>query len=214
MFSRVRHPRRWAVLGAVLLVVVASHAAEAQEVDFTQVTRPVVQVTDSAMIDYILFELFVEPLAPPTRLQVIDVTQNGFGPDDVVIAFPSVEVFTIPAFLPDSVQALMSSWQPDVEYRMDSGNMSASALGSLIGSEADEARRAEGALLYDLVQAVEELSRSPRRAPVSEGLDRFHVPTLGLQSSVDDVYAASRIRPGHGRGRRAGDASRSRVRAG
>jgi hypothetical protein len=152
------------VLGAVLLVVVGSDAAGGQEVDFTQVTRPVVQVTDSAMIDYILFELFVEPLSPPTRLQVIDVTQNGFGPDDVVIAFPSVEVFTIPAFLPDSVQALMSSWQPDVEYRMDSGNMSASALGSLIGSEADEARRAEGALLYDLVQAVE---RSYRDLPVA-----------------------------------------------
>lgn len=138
--------------------------AQDSSVDFTQVTRPVVQVTDSSMIDYLLFELFVEPSTLPSRLQVIDVTQNGFGPDDVMIAFPSVEVFTIPAFLPDSVQMIMSSWAPEVEYRMDSGNMSASALGSLIGSESDSTRLAEGALLFDLVQAVE---RTYRDLPVA-----------------------------------------------
>lgn len=138
--------------------------AQVTQVDFTQVTRPVVQVTDSVMIDYLLFELFVEPSMTPSRLQVIDVTQNGFGPDDVVIVFPSVEVFTIPAFLPDSVQTIMSSWAPEVEYRMDSGNMSSSALGSLIGSESDSTRMAEGALLFDLVQAVE---RNYRDLPVA-----------------------------------------------
>ena len=156
------------LLGLVgsLLVMAPGGVLRAQDssVDFTQVTRPVVQVTDSSMIDYLLFELFVEPATLPSRLQVIDVTQNGFGPDDVMIAFPSVEVFTIPAFLPDSVQVIMSSWAPEVEYRMDSGNMSASALGSLIGSESDSTRLAEGALLFDLVQAVE---RTYRDLPVA-----------------------------------------------
>lgn len=152
-----------ALVGSLALPTSAVRAQDAQ-VDFTQVTRPVVQVTDSALIDFLLFELFVEPSAAPSRLQVIDVTQNGFGPDDVMIAFPSVEVYTIPAFLPDSVQTIMSSWAPEVEYRMDSGNMSASALGSLIGSESDSTRLAEGALLYDLVQAVE---RNYRDLPVA-----------------------------------------------
>ncbi|MGB1779276.1 MAG: hypothetical protein ACPHQP_06960 [Longimicrobiales bacterium] len=161
-----RSPVRLFALTGALLVASSGADLHAQvpDIDFSQVTRPVVQVTDSAMIDYLLFELFVEPATLPSRLQVIDVTQNGFGPDDVMIAFPSVEVFTIPAFLPDSVQAIMSSWAPEVEYRMDSGNMSASALGSLIGSETDSTRLAEGALLYDLVQAVE---RSYRDLPVA-----------------------------------------------
>ena len=79
-------------------------------------TRPVVQLTDSAEIDFILFELFFEPLEIPNRLQVIDVTQNGFGPDDVMIVYPSVEVFVIPEFIPDSVQTVMSGWVPEVEY--------------------------------------------------------------------------------------------------
>ncbi|MDX1493467.1 MAG: hypothetical protein R3253_05385 [Longimicrobiales bacterium] len=132
--------------------------------DFTQVTRPVVEVVDSSTIDYLLFELFIEPLEPPTRLQVIDVTQNGFGPDDVMVSYPSVEVFVIPEFIPDSVQTIMSGWTPEVEYRMDSGNMSTEALGGLIASGAGEENRAEGAILYDVVQAVE---RSYRDIPVA-----------------------------------------------
>jgi hypothetical protein len=140
---------------------------EAQQdpaIDFSQVTRPVVLVTDSLTIDYLLFELFVEPLEQPTRLQLVDVTQNGFGPDDVMVVYPSVEVYLIPEIVPDSVQTIMSGWQPEAEYRMDSGNMSAEALASLIGSEPDSLKRAEGAILYDLVNAVE---RSYRDLPVA-----------------------------------------------
>ena len=150
-------------LGAALAPV-PGFAQDPGSVDFTQVTRPVVQVTDSATIDYLLFELFLLPLEQPTRLQVIDVTQNGFGPDDILIAYPSVEVFTVPGLVPDSVQTIMSGWRPEVEYRMDSGNMSSNALASLIGSEPDSTTRAEGALLYDLVEAVE---RSYRDLPVA-----------------------------------------------
>jgi hypothetical protein len=133
-------------------------------VDFTQVTRPAVQLTDSAEIDFVLFELFFEPLEAPSRLQVIDVTQNGFGPDDVMVVYPSVEVFVIPEFIPDSVQTVMSGWTPEVEYRMDSGNMSSRALASLIGTETDASTRAEGAILYDVVEAIE---RSYQDLPVS-----------------------------------------------
>lgn len=167
-----RHALRMALRSTLLMglsVVGPFDGASVQaqtpnSVDFTQVTRPVVEVTDSATIDYLLFELFVEPFEYPTRLQVVDVTQNGFGPDDVLIAFPSVEVFLIPGFVPDSVQTIMSGWEPEVEYRMDSGNMSSRALASLVGSEPDQARQAEGAILYDLVQAVE---RSYRDLPVA-----------------------------------------------
>lgn len=142
----------------------AATAQQRSDIDFTQVTRPVVEVVDSSTVDYLLFELFIEPLQPPTRLQVIDVTQNGFGPDDVMVSYPSVEVFVIPEFIPDSVQTIMSGWTPEVEYRMDSGNMSSEALASLIGAQTDPERRAEGAILYDVVQAVE---RSYRDIPVA-----------------------------------------------
>lgn len=156
------------LLTTALIAGVGVSGVEAQalggEVDFTQVTRPVVQVTDSSAIEFLLYELFFLPLEQPNRMQVIDVTQNGFGPDDVMIVYPSVEVFVIPEFIPDTVLTVMAGWVPDVEYRMDSGNMSSSALASLIGSEPDSTRRAEGALLYDMVEAVE---RSYRDLPFS-----------------------------------------------
>ncbi len=157
--------RRTAAVGVLAPLVLAALLAfgsaapiQAQEggVDFSQVTRPVVQLSDSAEIDFLLFELFFVPLEPPTRMQVVDVTQNGFGPDDVMIVYPSVEVFVIPEFIPDTVQTVMSTWAPEVEYRMDSGNMSSRALASLIGSQSDDATRAEGAILYDVIDAVEQ----------------------------------------------------------
>lgn len=144
--------------------VAARQARQDGPVDFSQVTRPVVEIGDSATIDYLLYELFFEPLDEPDRLEVIDVTQNGFGPDDVMVVYPSVEVFVIPGFIPDTVQTIMSGWQPEVEYRMDSGNMSTDALATLIASQVGAPQQAEGAILYDLVRSVE---RSYRDLPVS-----------------------------------------------
>jgi len=133
-------------------------------VDFSQSTRPVVQVTDSSTIDFLLYELFLAPLMTPDRLQFIDITRNGFGPDDVLIAYPSAEVFVIPEFVPEAVQAQMSGWEPEVEYRMDSGNMPLQALAGLIADGPEGGKLAEDALLYDLVEAVE---RSYRDLPVA-----------------------------------------------
>jgi hypothetical protein len=148
---------------AVLLLAPRGHAQASGRLDFTQITRPVVEVTDQEAIDFLLFELFIEPLQPPIRLQVIDVTLNGYGPDDVIVVYPSVEAFLIPALVPDSVQQVMSAWVPEVEYKLDSGNLPSDALAALIGSGSDTAKRAEKAILYDVVQAVE---RNYRDLPV------------------------------------------------
>jgi len=153
-------PAAWLALGSIQPV----QAQVTPSVDFSQATRSLVEVVDSSTIDFLMFELFLAPLQRPDRIQVIDVTRNGFGPDDVLIVYPSAEVFLIPEFVPDSVQAMMGMWRPEVDYRMDSGNMPSSALAALIANESDTARQAENAILYDLVQAVE---RSYRDLPVA-----------------------------------------------
>jgi hypothetical protein len=150
------------------LLVLALGAAPAPgqqtpDTDFSQATRPVVRITDPSVIETLLFELFIEPAAPPARLELIDLTQNGFGPQDILIAQPSGEAFLVPEFLPPEIRALMSSWQPDVEYRVDSGNIPLEALAALAATETDDGRRAESAILYDVVEAVE---RSYRDLPV------------------------------------------------
>ena len=144
----------------------------APPVGYSQVTRPVVQITDPALIKFLLFELFIEPLRPPTRLQLIDVTLNGYGPDDVIIVFPSMEVYQVPEAVPDSVQRLMGTWAPEVEFRLDAGNLPSNVLLALISSAADSAKRAENAILYDVVQAVE---RNYRDIPVGMLFERDSV---------------------------------------
>lgn len=164
---------RAAVMLAGLLTL--GSAAEAQattSVGYSQVTRPVVQIIDPVLIRFLLFELFIEPLRPPTRLQVIDVTLNGYGPDDLIIVFPSMEAYQVPEILPDSVQRLMGTWAPAVEFRLDAGNLPSNALLALITSEADTGKRAENAILFDVVQAVE---RNYRDLPVGLLFERDSV---------------------------------------
>ena len=148
------------LIGLVALSLIAGHSqlAGAQStppVNYTQITRPVVEITDPRVIEYLLFELIIEPLQPPTKLQVIDITMNGYGPDDIIVVYPTVEAFLIEEFLPDSVQAVMSSWVPEVEFRLDSGNLPAAVLAALLESDADSSTRAENAILNEVVQAVE-----------------------------------------------------------
>lgn len=147
-------------------------AQVASPVGYSQVTRPVVLINDPALIKFLLFELFIEPLRPPTRLQVIDVTLNGYGPDDVIIVFPSMEAYQVPEAVPDTVQRLMGTWAPAVEFRLDAGNLPSNALAALITSEADSGKRAENAILFEVVQAVE---RNYRDLPVGLLFERDSV---------------------------------------
>ena len=170
------------VLGFLTLCV----SARAQTgPDFTQVTRPVVEVTDSDLIEYLLFELIIEPLEAPTRLQVIDVTQNGYGPDDVIVAYPTTETFLIPEFIPDSVQAVMSAWIPEVDFKLDAGNLPSDALAALIDDDDVSTNRAEKTILYEVVQAVE---RNYHDLPVGILFER---DSLGFTFQIWDYNPAA-----------------------
>lgn len=160
------------MLAGLLALAPAATAQVASSVGYSQVTRPVVQITDPGLVKFLLFELFIEPLQPPTRLQVIDVTLNGYGPDDVIIVFPSMEAYQVPEALPDSVQRLMGTWAPTVEFRLDAGNLPSNALLALITSAADSGKRAENAILFDVVEAVE---RNYRDLPVGLLFERDSV---------------------------------------
>jgi hypothetical protein len=99
---------------------------QAQRADFTQVTRPVAQLTDQAAIDELLSELIITPQIPQdsiSRVEVIDVTENGYGPDDLVVVYPTGETFNIdPSLVTGRVQEIMSSWQLRSEFQYDAAN--------------------------------------------------------------------------------------------
>jgi hypothetical protein len=106
--------------------------AQAQRANFTQVTRPVAQLTDPAAIDELLSELIITPQIPQdsiSRVEVIDVTENGYGPDDLVVVYPTGETFNIdPTLVTGRVQEIMSRWRLRSEFQYDAANAPAEAL--------------------------------------------------------------------------------------
>jgi len=105
---------------------------QARQADFTQVTRPVAQLSAPGAIDELLTELIITPQIPQdsiSRVEVVDVTGNGYGPDDLVVVYPSGETFNIdPSLVTGRVQEIMRSWSLESEFQYDGANAPAEAF--------------------------------------------------------------------------------------
>ncbi|WP_263786386.1 hypothetical protein [Salinibacter grassmerensis] len=84
------------------------------------------QLSDRAAIDEMLTELIITPQIPKDsirRVEVVDVTGNGYGPDDLVVVYPSGETFNIdPSLVTGRVQDIMRSWSLESEFQYDGAN--------------------------------------------------------------------------------------------
>ena len=54
-----------------------------------------------------------------TRIDVVDLTANGYGPDDVLILYPSLETYLLRGGVPTRVQEIMKQWELEADYRLD-----------------------------------------------------------------------------------------------
>ena len=104
-------------LVGTLLVLLHIQAAKAQE--FDQLTRPLATLSDSIQISAILDALLIPSTGRVDRVDVIDVTANGFGPDDLVLLYPSMETYEVGADVPRLLQESMKSWEIAADYRLD-----------------------------------------------------------------------------------------------
>lgn len=143
---------------------------QAQQADFTQVTRPVAQLSDRAAIDELLGELIITPQIPQDsiqRVEVIDVTGNGYGPDDLVVVYPSGETFNIdPSLMTGRVQDIMRSWRLESEAQYDGANAPAEAFrpdtvqtdttdANAAGGASSPSERAERGIMADVLETVQ-----------------------------------------------------------
>jgi hypothetical protein len=135
------YPRRHILLAALLILVggLWPGAAEAQtrgdgagRATFTQVTRPVARLTSQAAINRLMNKLLITPRIPRdsvSRIEVIDVTENGYGPDDLIVVYPSGGTFPIrPNMVTDEVQKIMNTWQLRSEFQYDGVTLPADTL--------------------------------------------------------------------------------------
>lgn len=143
---------------------------QAQQAEFTQVTRPVAQLSDRAAIDEFLTELIITPQIPQDsiqRVEVIDVTGNGYGPDDLVVVYPSGETFNIdPSLMTGRVQDIMRSWRLESEFQYDGANAPAEAFrpdtvrtdttgADATGGPSSLAERASDGIMADVLETVQ-----------------------------------------------------------
>ena len=139
----------------VLLGNQLSHAQTGKSVDFSQVTRPVVQIEEAELITFLLDALIILTEEETSMLEVIDITSNGFGPDDVVVVHPSMVAHKLPPVLPGDVQDLMNGWQLEANTQYDGANTSAESYNPELTRAGETEGQAEQAILYDLLRSLE-----------------------------------------------------------
>ena len=107
--------RRFALVLAILLLGASSPQAQS----FDQLTRPMVTLTDQAVIERVLADLLI--LMPDTlvSMNMVDVTANGYGVDDLLILNPTGTVHHLSGYIPVSLQSLIAEWKFEVDYRYD-----------------------------------------------------------------------------------------------
>ena len=125
-----------------------------------QLVFPTVTIDDSATVAFLMDELLLYDDDEVEALEIIDLTRNGFGPDDVIVFYPSQRTNQLAAeFVSASAQALMAQWAFEAEFRID-GAMIPNVVdlydpgveGNGIGPS--DVNSAEYALLADVITAL------------------------------------------------------------
>lgn len=133
-----------------LLPLLSATPALAQ--DFDQLTRPVATIADSTRVQTMLSELLIAASGPVSRAEVVDVTGNGFGPDDLIILHPSLESFLVGSDVPAALQEAMKTWELEADYRLDATIKDSQDISRDAHSQQD----AKAALMGAVLSAVDQ----------------------------------------------------------
>lgn len=135
---------RWKTL--LLVLCLSSVATQAQT--FDRLVRPMVTLSDRETIDLILNELLILSPDSLTSVLMVDVTDNGWGVDDLIVLNPTGQVHHLDMHIPPALQELMTTWSFEAGYReeglqVETGNallaahISQDAAGAIAGSCVD-----------------------------------------------------------------------------
>lgn len=107
----------FAFFGVLLSLAAGSTrlAAQVGHLTVDQVFIPSVTVTDPREIRFFLNELLISE-ERVDRIEILDVSRNGFGEKDLVRTYPSGELYFV--FPSDTVQSLMDRWEFEANYQI------------------------------------------------------------------------------------------------
>ena len=125
-------------------------ATNAGAQDFDQLTRPMALIADSSQITAMLGELLIPVDGPVSRAEVVDFTGNGFGPDDLIILYPTLETYLLGSDVPRTLQEAMKTWELKADYRLDATLDDSNS----IAADAHKRQDAKAALMGSVLGAV------------------------------------------------------------
>lgn len=137
-------------LAAILFVCGSGNIQASNAQQFDQLTRPVAMLSDSTQIRAMLDALLIPVPEQINRAEVLDVTLNGFGPNDLVVLHPSMETYEIGNDVPKLLQDSMKSWEITADYRIDATRQE----GMRMASDTQARQDARTALTADVLSAV------------------------------------------------------------
>jgi len=133
-----------------------------------QMSRPFAEIVDPELIEF-LIDQYLIPEDEVTKIEIIDVTNNGFGPDDILVTYPSMNAYVVHA--PPNALEIMRDWSIETEYRIDSDNLSAEIFDPREPQEVFTGDPAQRAIIGDILRA---LDRSYRDIPIRFRFERNH----------------------------------------
>ncbi len=87
----------------------------------SQTAVPIMTITDAKLIKLLMDEFFI-PETLVTRMEIIDVGKNGFGPKDLVKTYPSDEIYFL-EFVSQQAQQLMNDWKFQANFQIIAQNI-------------------------------------------------------------------------------------------
>ena len=143
------------VAGVALLLLMAPSWAFAQPVQVSQSILPTARITNQEDILKLLDLLFIFE-EEVTRMDIIDVTSNGFGPDDIVVTYPSQQTHYLGADVDGEAQTMMDEWAFEAEFRRDaSSQVSPAQFDPAINANIAPGEQAEMAILSEILYALD-----------------------------------------------------------
>ena len=115
------HSKTASFLSVLLVIVTVSVPAMGQSARISQSVLPTAQITNQEDIQRLLDLLFIFE-EDVTRMDIIDVTSNGFGPDDIVVTYPSQQTHYLGADVDGEAQSMMDQWAFEAEFRRDAAS--------------------------------------------------------------------------------------------
>ncbi len=135
-----------------ILLLLPSRVARGQEAMANQRVVPVAEVYDLEFIGRFLEDQIIFPNDPEyTHAVFMDITEDGFGSNDILVLYPAREHFTLSSYLPEAMLNTLVALNLETDYRINTVRDRSILLASEAEGESDPKKALAGAMLGSLL---------------------------------------------------------------